>query len=299
MERSGVVILDKPEGFTSHDCVNKLRRLYSTKKVGHTGTLDPMATGVLPILIGRAAKAADMLLAENKSYVAGLKLGITTDTEDTSGEILTKSDKIPSKAEVRAVCAEFLGETMQTPPMYSALKVDGQKLVDLARKGITIEREARPIKITRLDVEATESPDEYSLTVDCSKGTYIRTLCKDIGERLGCGGAMSRLRRTRSGNFTINESVTLDELESMTEAEREQILRPTESLFEDEKKVKLAPFYEKLSRSGCEIYQKKIKTDFAVGTRVRLHGESGFYALGEVKDFPDGSAIKVIKLFEL
>lgn len=299
MEPSGVIILNKPAGMTSHDCVNKLRRLFGTKKVGHTGTLDPMATGVLPILIGRAAKAADFLSAEDKIYRAGLKLGLTTDTEDTTGQILTTSAAIPSEAEVRAACAKFVGEIMQVPPMYSALKVNGQKLVDLARQGVTIERQARPVTIHSLDVESTDSPDSYILTVHCSKGTYIRTLCADIGAALGCGGVMSALERRRSGSFDLADSVTIEQLTDMELPERLTLLRPVETLFADLPAIHPAPFFEKLSRDGNEIYQKKLGTQHPVGTRVRLYGVSGFYALGEVGDYPNGSAIKVIKLFQL
>lgn len=262
MEASGVIILDKPAGFTSHDCVNKIRRFYNTKKVGHTGTLDPMATGVLPVLVGRAAKAADFLSCEDKVYRAELKLGLTTDTEDTTGKVLTVSDAIPAEAEVRAVCETFVGNIMQIPPMYSAIKVDGQKLVNLARRGVTVEREARPITVFSLEVEKL-APDSYALTVHCSKGTYIRTLCADIGEKLGCGGAMSALKRLRSGNFDISGSVTLDTLEKLSMPEREGLLLPVETLFGDLPEVHPAPFFEKLSRDGCEIYQKKNRHGFS------------------------------------
>ncbi len=298
-EPSGVILLNKPEGFTSHDCTNKIRRLFNTKKVGHTGTLDPMATGVLPILVGRAAKASDLLVCDDKKYRAGMRLGITTDTEDTTGTVLTESDNIPSRDEVFAACREFVGNIMQVPPMYSALKVDGQKLVDLARKGVTIERKARPITVFSLNVEETDSASDYILTVHCSKGTYIRTLCSDIGARLGCGAAMSSLERLASGGFSLDECHTLEELETMDYDARCALLRPVESLFDALPAVKLSPFFEKLSRSGCEIYQKKIRTEFAVGTRVRIYGADGFFALGEVRDFPDGSAVKVIKLFSI
>ncbi|MBE6611731.1 MAG: tRNA pseudouridine(55) synthase TruB [Ruminococcaceae bacterium] len=299
MEPSGVLLLNKPAGMTSHDCVNRIRRLYSTKKVGHTGTLDPMATGVLPILIGRAAKAADLLLSESKAYRAGLKLGLATDTEDTTGEILSRSDSIPDEAAVRKVCAAFTGEILQIPPMYSALKLDGQKLVDLARQGITVEREARPVTVHSLEVEATDDADSYILTVHCSKGTYIRTLCADIGKTLGCGGAMSSLCRLATGNFTLAECVTLDALADMDEAERLTLLRPVESLFADLPAVKLPPFFERLARSGNEIYQKKIGTQHPMGTQVRMMGADGFFALGEVREYPDGSAVKAVKLFML
>ncbi len=299
MEPSGVILLNKPAGLTSHDCVNRMRRLYNTKKVGHTGTLDPMATGVLPILIGRAAKAAEYLTAESKVYRAGLRLGITTDTEDTTGAVLTSSDIIPDSASVRKICESFVGDIMQVPPMYSALKVGGKKLVDLARDGITVEREARPITVHSLSVSEGDTERDYILEVHCSKGTYIRTLCADIGASLGCGGAMSSLARLASGNFAIGDCVTVDELEAMEPDERFKLLRPTESLFSDLEAVKLPPFFEKLSRDGNEIYQKKAGTDFALGTKLRLIGRNGFYALAEIRDYPDGSAIKVIKLFEI
>jgi len=299
MEPSGVILLNKPAGMTSHDCVNRIRRLFNTKKVGHTGTLDPMATGVLPILIGRAAKACEYLTADSKVYRAGLRLGITTDTEDTTGSVLTSTDDLPSWDKVYKVCADFVGEIMQTPPMYSALKVGGKKLVDLAREGITVEREARPITVYSLSVEAGENDADYILEAHCSKGTYIRTLCADIGAALGCGGAMSSLTRLASGNFKIEDCTSLEALESMKQDERFSLLRTAESLFTDLTAVKMPPFFEKLSRDGNEIYQKKIGTDFPVGERVRLVGKNGFYALAEVKEYPDGSAVKVIKLFEL
>ncbi len=297
-EISGVLLIDKPDGMTSHDVVNRVRRLYNTKRVGHTGTLDPMATGLLVVLVGRAAKAAEYLSADSKSYIAGIKLGITTDTEDTTGNILTQSSEIPCESRVREVLEEFKGDIKQIPPMYSALKVNGQKLVDLARKNVTVEREARNITVSRLDCERV-SDTEYILTVDCSKGTYIRTLCADIGAALGCGAAMSSLRRERAGNYTIDGAYTLDGLDETEQSERESLLIPVETLFDGLETVKLPQFYERLARNGAEIYQKKIKTSFEVGTRVRMYGENGFFALGEVIDYPDGSAVKSIKIFDL
>ncbi len=299
MEMSGVILLNKPEGLTSHDCVNRMRRLFNTKKVGHTGTLDPMATGVLPILIGRATKAADLLVSDSKKYRAGLRLGLTTDTEDTTGEVLTRSEAVPNEDTVRSVCAEFVGDVMQIPPMYSALKVGGKKLVDLAREGVTVEREARKITVYSMDVISGDTPCDYILDVHCSKGTYIRTLCADIGTRLGCGGVMSSLTRTASGSFELSKCITLDELDRMTYEERCSLLRPIESLFYDLPEVCPSAFFEKLSRDGNEIYQKKLNISHPVGTRVRLNGANGFYALGEVREYQGGSAIKVIKLFDV
>ena len=298
-EPSGVLIVNKHEGVTSHDIVFKIRRLFSTKKVGHTGTLDPMATGVLVVLIGRAAKAAEYLVSDRKRYSAKLKLGITTDTEDTTGEILTKSEEIPTADEVIAAAESFLGEYDQIPPMYSALKVGGKKLCDLARQGVTVEREARRITIHAIKCEPTEERDVFALDVTCSSGTYIRTLCADIGKKLGCGGAMASLERTETGGFSIAQAKSIADLEAMSEEERVSLLIPTESLFMTLPEVKLPEFYEKLSRSGCEIYQKKIGTHHAVGERVRLSGKGGFFALGEVREYESGTAIKSIKLFDI
>ena len=300
IEQSGVVVVDKHEGVTSHDIVFKMRKLFGTRRVGHTGTLDPMATGVLPILIGRSAKASEYLSAEDKGYTAEITLGITTDTEDISGKILTKCDTLPDQSRVFEVCREFVGDISQVPPMYSALKVDGKKLVDLAREGITIEREVRTIHISSIIPEVIdEKRGVYRLSVECSKGTYIRTLCADIGARLGCGATMSALRRTKSGNFTLDNSHTIEQIEKMSEAERMSLIIPTEELFCDLEAVKLSDFYARLCRSGCEIYQRKIGTNLPVGTRVRICDKNGFFALGEVREYDEGTAIKSIKLFVL
>lgn len=296
----GVLAVCKGKGMTSHDVVNKIRRLYNTKRVGHAGTLDPMATGVLVVLVGRAAKACEYISSDRKTYKATLRLGITTDTEDITGEVLTKSDDIPSSEQVEAVCREFVGELKQTPPMYSALKVNGQKLYDLARRGVTVEREARDITVFSLDCEATDSKTDYILTVTCSGGTYIRTLCADIGSKLGCGGVMATLERLEACGISIDDCHTLDELEALDGGERQNLLLSTERLFAELDLTKLPAFFEKLFRDGCPIYQKKIKTDFKVGQRVRVCSENGhFFALGEVVEREEGSAIRSVKIFEL
>ena len=294
---SGVLIVDKPTDMTSHDAVNIMRRLYNTKKVGHTGTLDPMATGLLVILIGRAAKAAEYLVSDEKKYIAGLRLGVTTDTGDTTGKILTESDDIPDRERVLETAESFVGAGQQIPPMYSALKVDGQKLVNLARKGKTVERKPRDIEIYSITAEGDGR--DYILDVHCSKGTYMRTLCEDIGAKLGCGGTMSSLRRTASGSFELEKGYTVDQLKEMEYEDRVKLLLPTESLFEELPIVRLNGFFLKLFRSGQEIYQKKIKTSYPVDQRVRVYDENGFFALGEVREYDGGSAVKSIKQFVL
>ena len=293
----GVLLIHKPYGITSFDVVARVRRLYGTKQVGHTGTLDPIATGLLPVLVGRAVKASEFLTEKDKEYVAGLRLGITTDTEDITGNILTESTDIPDQNTVIRTAKTFTGEIMQVPPMYSALKVGGEKLVDLARRGITVEREARPITVHELDIEGGGA--DYRMRVFCSKGTYIRTLCADIGAKLGCGGAMSSLIRTKTGGFTLENAYTLEALEAMAPEERVDCLLPTETLFTHLQKVTLSDFFAKLSRNGCEIYLKKIGADIPCGTMLRVYDKSGFFAVGEVREYPDGLAVKLLKRFDI
>lgn len=299
-ECSGVLVLNKEAGMTSHDAVNRIRRLFDTKQVGHTGTLDPMATGVLPILVGRAVKASEYLTSDQKEYIADLKLGLTTDTEDITGKILTSTSMLPSKEEVIRVCASFLGAGEQIPPMYSALKINGKKLVDLARQNIEVERPPRPIHIYSLDIlEAGEEDGLYKLKVVCSKGTYIRTLCADIGKKLGCGGVMASLKRTVSGAFSLNDAYTLAQLEALSMEERLSLLHPVESLFESLPALSLSAFYQKLCSSGCPIYLKKLNADLPLGEKVRLYFEDRFFALGEVGMYEEGVAVKAIKQFVL
>ena len=304
-EPTGVLVVNKPTGMTSHDVVGIVRKLYGTKRVGHTGTLDPMASGVLVILVGRAAKATEYISSASKKYRAVMRLGITTDTEDTTGVTLTTCENIPDRDIIKDAAEKFVGEIMQIPPMYSALKVGGQKLCDLARQGISIERQPRPITVYSLKVGETDSPTDYTLDVHCSGGTYIRTLCADIGAKLGCGGAMAALARTAACGFDISDAHDLEELKTKSRDELLSMLFPTETLFADLDAVRLPEFYEKLFRSGCEIYQKKITTDHEIGKRVRIMGKRGFFALGEVippekcRDPELGSAIKSIKIFDL
>ncbi len=303
-EPSGILLIDKPAGMTSHDVVGRVRRLFSTRRVGHTGTLDPMATGVLVVLIGRAAKASEYVAHDEKSYDAILRLGMTSDTEDTTGVIDPTSVRaphaLPSLQEVVAIAEKFKGTVAQIPPMYSALKVGGQKLCDIARKGGTVAREAREIFVSRLDVSPAVFPSDYTLSVTCSGGTYIRTLCADIGTSLGCGGVMASLRRTAACGFSLSQCHTLSALENMDPAARVSSLLPTEALFANLPSVTLPAFFHTLCRNGCELYQSKLGLHYEIGQKLRLcDPHDSFFALGEVREFENGSAIKAIKLFTL
>ena len=294
--KNGVVIVNKQIGPTSQGVVNRVKRIFGASKAGHTGTLDPMATGVLPVLLERGVKASEFMLSSDKHYVATLLLGLTTDTEDVTGETLTVCDNIPDEAAVLAAVESFIGKYMQTPPMYSALKVGGRKLCDLARDGVTIEREAREVIIHGIACEKINDR-EYTLDVRCSKGTYIRTLCADIGARLGCGGCMKTLCRASASGFSLADAHTLEELENMTDSQREEVIFPVEYIFRDLPEVHLPAFYAKLAHSGLEIYLKKIGLDLPLGARVRMMDADGFFALGEVREFEDGNAIKPIRQF--
>lgn len=294
--KSGIIPINKSEGLSSFAVVKRARRLFGCEKAGHTGTLDPMATGVLPVLLGRAVKASEYMLMSDKHYSAVLLLGITTDTEDVTGNILTECSEIPDEDTVLSAIYSFLGESEQIPPMYSALKVGGKKLCDLARKGEVIEREPR--RITVYDISAERiNEKEYKIDVVCSKGTYIRTLCADIGKKLNTGAVMKALTRTEASGFTLDESYTLDELEAMSEEERESKILPVERIFKDKRLVTLPPFFARLARCGVEIYLNKIGFSAELGQRVMLADSDGFFALGEVREFDTGAAIKPIKQF--
>jgi len=296
--KGGIVIINKGEGLSSFSVVSKVRRIFGVKKAGHTGTLDPMATGVLPVLLERGVKASEYMLTSDKHYSATLLLGITTDTEDVTGEVLTRSEIIPTEDEVMAAINSMLGTSEQVPPMYSAIKVGGKKLCDLARRGETVERESRQITIYKIDAEKINGR-EYKIDVVCSKGTYIRTLCADIGKKLGVGGVMKTLTRLEASGFTLSDAVTLEQLEKMSDEERSAIVLPIEEVFKNRKKVTLQPFFARLARCGVEIYLKKIGTEACIGEEIALYDKDGFFALGEVRDFDGELAIKPIKQFDV
>ena len=295
-ELSGLVIVNKEEGITSQGVVNRVKRIFGVSKAGHTGTLDPMATGVLPVLIGRGVKASEFMLTSGKHYGATLLLGVTTDTEDVTGTVLTECEVTCTEEEVLSAVSGFVGEIMQTPPMYSALKVGGKKLCDLARRGEVVEREARPVTVYSIDVRRINTR-EYYLDVKCSKGTYIRTLCADIGAALGVGGCMKTLQRLSASGYKIDEARTLTELEEMSDEEKISFVRPVEDVFKKYELVILPDFFARLARSGLEIYLHKIKRSFKVGDVVRIADSGGFFAVGEVREFEGGLAIKPIRQF--
>lgn len=265
---NGIIIIDKPAGWTSMDVCAKLRGILKTKKIGHAGTLDPMATGVLPVFVGQATRAVSFAEGGEKEYVAGLRLGRTTNTQDTEGETLTQSPVTVRREELEAVLPRFTGEISQIPPMFSAIKINGQKLYDLARQGKEVERKARAVTIFALEVVEQVSETDYILRIRCSKGTYVRTLCHDIGQVLGCGGCMFSLRRTMAAGFTLDESVTLEQMQEGGEA----LLRPTDSLFRDRPDYRLkTEKQEERCRNGNPFF---IQENLPEG-EYRIYGREG------------------------
>lgn len=256
---NGIINVYKEPGFTSHDVVAKLRGICKQKKIGHTGTLDPGAAGVLPVCLGTGTKLCDMLTHKDKEYVTELLLGVITDTQDTSGEVLEKREVDCTPDRIREAAMSFLGAYDQVPPMYSALKVNGRKLYELAREGREIERQARRVEILELEILEISLP-VVKMRVVCSKGTYIRTLCADIGEKLGCGGTMQLLERTRVGNFQKADAYTLAQIEELRDrGELESILFPVEKAFEGTRRLCVAQEYDRALHNGNAIYPQWIR----------------------------------------
>ena len=272
----GIVIVDKPQNWTSQDVTARLRRVFHTRRIGHGGTLDPMATGVLPVFVGRTTRGVEFFEHAEKTYETVLRLGLTTDTEDITGAVLTETPVSVTDEQIEAALAAFRGEIMQVPPMYSALKVNGQKLCDLARKGKTVERQPRPITIHELTL-LERGVNTLRLRVRCSKGTYIRTLCKDIGEELGCGGCMESLRRVSAGEYTIDEAVPLQELLDTTQAAK--YLRSVDTMFRNYPAVTLTANQETRCRNGNAFSVKLPEGTF------RAYSQSGeFLMLAKVEN---------------
>lgn len=276
---SGIIIIDKPEGWTSQDVTARLRRVFGTRRIGHGGTLDPMATGVLPVFVGRATRGVEFFEQARKEYVATLRLGLLTDTEDTTGTVLDTRPVTATRQEVEAVLERFRGKQTQIPPMYSAVKINGKKLYELARSGKTVERQPREIEIFRLELLESRGND-YDLRVVCSKGTYIRTLCKDIGLALGCGGAMAALRRTAAGSYTTDNAIALHDLLERKEqgADAEKLLLPLDTMFSQYPPLHLTPKQSKVCRNGG-----KFSVTLADG-RYRLYQQEEFLALGQCEN---------------
>ena len=300
----GIIVVNKPQNFTSFDVVAVMRRLCGQRKIGHTGTLDPMATGVLPLLLGNAAKAQDILPDSDKEYVAGFRLGITTDTLDIWGEVREEKEVQCGREEILDILPRYTGEISQLPPMFSAVKKDGVRLYDLARQGIEVERTPRTVMISRLDLLSFDDKSYTGqLKIACSKGTYIRSIIDDIGRDLGCGAVMTSLVRTRACGFTLDDSVTLDEIKELSrEGEQsentKQLLRSCESLFEVYRRISVSEKQaSRFSNGGAiDIDRTSVKNSFTDGEILRIcDRQDNFLGLGKI----DGEKrlIKIYKLF--
>ena len=286
---NGILVIDKSAGWTSQDVAAKLRGVFHERRVGHGGTLDPMATGVLPVFIGRATRAAEFLESAEKEYVAGLCLGVVTDTQDTSGTVLETNSVCVTRAQLEAALRQFLGPIEQIPPMYSAIKINGQKLYELARRGQEVARRPRSITIHALELLEGEGAD-WTIRVRCSKGTYVRTLCHDLGRSLGCGGCMSSLRRTRAGSFTLAQAVTMQQvLDFAAGQDPQQLLMPVDAVFAAHPPLIVTLGQAAKLKNGAQVKDWQ----FQPGT-YRVYAEDGeFLLLGRV----EGGVLTTIKSF--
>lgn len=269
---NGILLVDKPQDWTSHDVVAKLRGVFGERRIGHSGTLDPLATGLLVVFLGKATKAVEFSEAAEKEYLAHLRLGIETDTQDITGTVLRTSSEIPDRAALESVLPRFCGEIRQIPPMYSAIKVNGKKLYEIARRGGEVERQPRVIFIRELSLLEEEN-GEFILRVRCSKGTYIRTLCHDIGQMLGCGGVMTALRRTRVGSYDVRDAHTVSALSEMERDDAESLLLPLDSVFSDLKAVTLSDLNEAHCKNG-----RPFSLQLPDG-RYRIYGKGGQFLM--------------------
>lgn len=297
----GIFNIYKEKGFTSHDVVAIVRRTIHMKKVGHTGTLDPDAEGVLPVCVGKATKLSDVIMDGRKSYRAMLRLGVTTTTEDASGEVLETKEVDFNEDRIREVVASFIGKLEQVPPMYSAVKVNGKKLYELAREGKEIERKSRTIEVYDIRIRQFLPPDRVEFDVDCSKGTYIRTLCADIGKALGCGGHMAELLRTKTGTFSLENAIKLDEMKALAEqGKAEEALLTMEDALKDFPVVKVAEKSTKLLYNGGKIQEKYFTQKPAplkVGEIVAVYDfKDNLVGLYEIKQENESFLIKPFKM---
>ena len=286
---NGIIVIDKEPNWTSMDVCAKLRGIFREKRIGHAGTLDPMATGVLPVFVGRATRAVEFAGEGEKEYVAGLRLGLVTNTQDTSGETLEEHPVSVTEEALERVLEQFRGEISQVPPMYSAIKINGKKLYELARKGREVERPARKVTIHALTLESREGEADFTIRVRCSKGTYVRTLCHDIGQALGCGGCMSSLRRTMAAGFTLEDAVKLEQVQQAQDPAK--LLLPVDAYFAGRPVLLLKPELEKKVRNGMTVILPQAP---GLSGECRVYGESGeFLALGKLS----GKKLETIKSF--
>ena len=295
----GVINIHKEKGFTSHDVVAKLRGIVGQKKIGHTGTLDPDATGVLPVCLGKATKLCDMLTDKNKTYETVMLLGKVTDTQDISGTVLSESatDMLDENTVITAILS-FVGDYMQVPPMYSALKVNGKKLYELAREGVEVERKARPVTILDIEIKEVNLP-RVRMEVSCSKGTYIRTLCHDIGEKLGCGACMEELIRTRVSRFQLEDSLTLSQVQELKDiGELEKILVPIDEMFSDYEAITLKEEFMSFVYNGNTFMPKHVKQyiELVDGKMVRVYDDKGNF-IAIYKFIKEKYIFKIEKMF--
>ena len=280
---TGIICVNKPQEFTSFDVVASMRRCFGTKKIGHGGTLDPMATGVLPVFVGGATKAVDLVPDSSKGYRAGFRLGFVSDTQDIWGKLRSRCENGVSEAEVQFVLEDFRGEIMQVPPMYSALKVNGQKLCDLARRGIEVERKPRPAVISRLELVNFDGTDGV-LEVECSGGTYVRTLINDIGEALGTGAVMTSLCRTRSCGFTLEQCHELDEIRSADTEQLKQWLLPVEQLFAGQPEIMLDDVQQRMYLNGVRLDAQRLSVIPEAGVLSRVTAAGSFLGVGKINE---------------
>lgn len=285
---NGIILVDKPQDWTSHDVVAKLRGVLHERRIGHSGTLDPLATGLLVVFVGRATRAVEFAEADSKEYITGLHLGVSTDTQDITGNIVASSGALPDEAALRAAIGRFIGDIEQIPPMYSAIKIGGKKLYELARRGESVERAPRKITVSAIDIAGRDG-DDYILNISCSKGTYVRTLCSDIGEALGCGACMSSLRRTRAGVFSVDDAHSLADIEAAArEGRLSNIILPVDTLFASFPKLTVSQSAAKRLKNGNIIKISAEDGDY----RVYSDPEE-FLLLGRV----EGGKLKTIKSF--
>ena len=277
---NGMLAVCKGKGLTSHDVIYKLRHITGQKKMGHTGTLDPMAEGVLPVCMGNGTRLTEIFVNDDKQYRAVLRLGVTTDTQDMTGEVLSETDELPDETRIRETVASFKGEQLQLPPMYSAVKIKGRRLYEYARAGVEIERKPRKVNVTGIVTEDISLPF-VTVLVDCSKGTYIRTICRDIGEKLGCGAALEKLVRTRSGVFRLEDCLTIDQVQEVFLAGKlDEYVRPVDSFYPGTGKAVIVPDAFKLLMNGNPLEKADLSSEEPGGSeplRFRVYDMDGVF----------------------